>query len=212
MKEKPDLICVNVTFLNRIVEHVALEEYSFVARRDISDGVLNEGIAAFAVSAIAERIIVIESSDDANRFWFMVHVAQGPHLVGVWYKPPAPGETAMINAFETELRVLEGISLGTFVQVDIKVHNAQLLRHSKANSVAGTALKAPCDEAGLQQIMTTPAQQGHLLDLVFTNIPGARVSVLPAMTNHKIVKAELTFEVPEQSTVTRMVWQFAKSG
>ena len=66
----------------------------------------------------------------------MVHVAQGPHLVGVWYKPPAPSETAMINAFETELRVLEGISLGTFVQVDIKVHNAQLLRHSKANSVA----------------------------------------------------------------------------
>ena len=136
MKEKPDVICVNVIFLNRIVEHVALEGYSFVARRDISDGVLNGGLAVFVVSAIVERIIVIESSDDATISWSMVHVAQGPHFAGVWYKPLAPSETAMINAFETELRVLEGISLGTFVQGVIKVHNAQLLRHSKANSVA----------------------------------------------------------------------------
>ena len=134
-----------------------------------------------------------------------MHAAQGPHLVGVWYRPPAPGETATINTFKTKLHALEGISLGTIVLGDTNVHNTLWLRHSIANSVEGTALKAACDEAGLKQLVRTPTREGHLLDLVLTNIPGARASVLPAITDHKIVKAELTFKVPEQSTVTRMV-------
>ena len=38
LKEKPDLICVNETFLDRTLEHRTLEGYSLVARRDRSDG------------------------------------------------------------------------------------------------------------------------------------------------------------------------------
>ena len=83
LTEKPDLICVNETALNRIIEHLTLRGYSLVARRDRSDGRLGGGIAAFAASGIAERVTLIQSSDDAERFWLMVHADQGPHLVGV---------------------------------------------------------------------------------------------------------------------------------
>ena len=93
LREKPDLICLNETCLDRTVERLMLEGYSRVARRDRSDGRLGRGIAAFAASGIAERVALIQSSDDATRFWFMVHADNGPRLVGVWYRPPAPGES-----------------------------------------------------------------------------------------------------------------------
>ena len=48
MTEKPDLVCINETFLYRAVEAIALEGYSLVARRDRNDGRKCGGIAAFA--------------------------------------------------------------------------------------------------------------------------------------------------------------------
>jgi hypothetical protein len=172
MNEKPDLICVNETFLDRTIEYISLEGYALIARRDRADGRKCGGIAAFALTTIAERVTLVESSQDAERFWLLVHANQGPHLVGVWYRPPAPGEIATIDTFKKELNALEGISLGTIVMGDLNVHNARWLTHSSANSVEGTALKAACDEAGLKQIVKTPTREGHLLDVVLTNIPG----------------------------------------
>ena len=59
--------------------------------------------------------------------------------------------------------------------------------------------------------MRAPTREQHLLDLVLTNIPGATATVLPAVAYHKLLTAELTFKVPEQTTITRMVWEFAKA-
>ena len=102
MQQKPDRICVN-------------EISSVVARRDHSNGRLGYGIVAFALSAIAERIIRIQSFDDAERFWFEVHAAQVPRRVDVRHRPLAPGESATINTFKTKLSALEGISLVTIL-------------------------------------------------------------------------------------------------
>ena len=38
MDQKPDFICVNETFLNQAIEHIRLEGYSVIARRNRSDG------------------------------------------------------------------------------------------------------------------------------------------------------------------------------
>ena len=46
---------------------------------------------------------------------------------------------------------------------------------------------------------------------MLTNISRAEAAVLPTITNHEMVKVEQTFNIPEQSTVTRMVWQFVKA-
>ena len=63
---------------------------------------------------------LIQRSDDAEKFWLMVHADQGPHLVGVWYRPPAPGETGTIATFKAEYSALEGMSLGSIVLGDMK--------------------------------------------------------------------------------------------
>ena len=196
--------------MNRTVKHVTLQGYSFVGRRDRSDGGLGGEIVAFAVYAFAERIILIQSFDDAERFGPWCTQPNARVLSEFGTGRGLPGDLVTINTFKTELRALEGISLRMIVLGDMNVHNTQWLRHSRANSVEGTALKAACNDAGLKQTITTLTLENHRLDLVFINIPGASASVLPGLTDHKMVNAELTFKIPEQSTVTRMVWQFAK--
>ena len=101
--------------------------------------------------------------------------------------------------------------MGTIVVGHLNVHNERWLRHSSSNSAEGTAIKTACDEVGLKQIVRAPTREQHFLDLVLINIPGATATVLPAIADHKLVTAELTFKVPEQTTITRMVWEFAKA-
>ena len=211
MKEKPNLICVNETFLDRTLEHLTLEGYTLVARRDRNDGRQGGGIAALAASDIAERVTLIQSSDDAERFWLMVHADQGPHLVGVWYRPPAPGETGTVTTFKSEYSALENTCLGSIILGDLNVHNRQWLKHSSHNSAEGRALQDACDDIGLRQIVTKPTREDHLLDLVLTNISGARTNVLPCIADHKLVVTELPFNVPEQAIISRTVWRYAKA-
>ena len=211
MKEKPNLICVNETFLDRTLEHLTLEGYTLVARRDRNDGRQGGGIAALAASDIAERVTLIQSSDDAERFWLMLHADQGPHLVGVWYRPPAPGETGTVTTFKSEYSALENTCLGSIILGDLNVHNRQWLKHSSHNSAEGRALQDACDDIGLRQIVTKPTREDHLLDLVLTNISGARTNVLPCIADHKLVVAELPFKVPEQAIISRTVWRYAKA-
>ena len=72
-------------------------------------------------------------------------------------------------------------------------------------------MKGACDEVGPTQQVTLPTREKHLLDLVLTNIPNTRATVSPAIADHRLVTAELAFKVPEQTTLTRTVWQFAKA-
>ena len=86
MKRKPDMVCVNETFLNKAVEDVNLEGFTLV-------GVNLAGVTD-------------PMADCAERFWLLVHAEQRPHLVGVWYRPPNPGEVQTVNSFKAEMQSL----------------------------------------------------------------------------------------------------------
>ena len=73
-------------------------------------------------------------------------------------------------------------------------------------------MKAACDEVGLIQKVTQATKGEHLLDLVFTNSPGARAMVSPAIADRRLVTAELAFKVPEQTAVTRTVIRARRIG
>ena len=62
MKQKPDLICINETFLDKSVGHITLEGYVLIARRDRADGRTCGGIVEFALANIAEGFSLIQSS------------------------------------------------------------------------------------------------------------------------------------------------------
>ena len=48
------------------------------------------------------------------------------------------------------------------------------------------------------------------MDLLLRNIPGTRASVLPAITDYKLVTAVIILKVLKLATATRVVLQFAK--
>ena len=160
-------------------------------------------IAAFARSAIAERVTLIQSSDDAGKFLRIEDADEGPRLVGVWYKPPAPGETGTVTKFKAEYSALENTSLGSIILGDLNVHNREWPKHSNHNSTEGRALQDACDDIGLRQIVTKPTRDDHLLDLVLTNVSCVRTSVLPCIADHKLVVAESPFKVLEQAVTSR---------
>ena len=72
-------------------------------------------------------------------------------------------------------------------------------------------MKDACDELGLEQLVRSPTREGHLLDLVVTDITGVKVQTLPAISDHKLIIAELKFKTPESTTVNRTVWQYPKA-
>jgi len=67
-------------------------------------------------------------------------------------------------------------------------------------------MKDVSEELGLQQKVQQQTRQGHLLDLVLTNIPGTNAKVRPAISDHELVLAELKFTMPKREIVKRKVW------
>ena len=63
----------------------------------------------------------------------------------------------------------------------------------------------------LQQKVTKPTREDHLLDLVLTNVPGVRTKILPAISDHKLVVAELPLKVPERVIIPQTIWVYAKA-
>ena len=110
---KPFLVTLNETFLTKAVEHVELEGYEVLARRD-RKGQWGGGVLVFVLSEYAARVTLVEISDEAERVWAIVHSDQGPFLICCWYRPPAPGETASIQSFEREYSKHSADVKGTF--------------------------------------------------------------------------------------------------
>ena len=78
--KKPMLLCFNETFLNKSIEHICVEGYSLVGRRD-REGQFGGGVAIFAKLEHIERITLLHKSADAERLWCLVHSDQGPYAV-----------------------------------------------------------------------------------------------------------------------------------
>lgn len=113
LRAQPALICLNETFLDTSTGEVPLEGYRVVARRDRKDGRKCGGVAVYALDSIHSRVTMVEESATNERVWLVLHADTGPYLVGVWYRPPDPGETASIDSCEEEWQRLSVDVLGT---------------------------------------------------------------------------------------------------
>jgi len=128
---------LNETFLNQAVEHIELEGYKLVARRDRTDGRSGGGIVAFANDSVFERATLIATSDTAERCWLLIHADQVPYLLCTWYRPPTEGEINTIDTFKIEFEELSQQALGTLCIGDINAHHRQWIQAMTAQKVRG---------------------------------------------------------------------------
>ena len=208
---EPDIVCVTETFLDASVGDVSLSGYDLISRRDRDDGRVCGGIAVFALKSISQNVIHIESCTDSERSWHIVHGQQCSFLLGLWYRPPEPGEIATIRSFDADLSRLAESCAFTVVVGDFNVHQKNWLRHSERNSQEGRELQDVASMHGLVQSVKEPTRENVLLDLVLSDCENLSSSVIPGFSDHKGTKSVIKFEVPEEEFIERECFNYTKT-
>ena len=208
----PEVVGVTETFLDPSVLAVSISGYKLISRLDRRDGRRCGGIALFAVTAIADRIVHTGDSDDHERSWHTLHSNLGPVLVGLWYRPPSYHECMSIKDFEKEMRFFSVGAVCTMVFGDLNVHHAEWLRHSIATQPSGVQLYGVCCRLGLSEMVRKPTRGANLLDLFLTDaISGVVCSVLPKISDHNLVLAKVNLRVTQTEPIVRTMWDFCKA-
>ena len=210
MCTKPHIICVNETWLNKSVETVFLEGYVVAARRDRSDLPNRGGVLIFVQEGISALAVELEQSIAAERIWLMLHLPNGPLLLGAWYRPGS-ADYSHISSFETELARLRSGAIATLVIGDLNIHNASWLRFSSSDTVVGRRLRDICDLAGLSQLVSAPTRNANLLDVALCDVHNAKAVVLPKIADHALVEVTVPFPCPQEELSKRSVWMFANA-
>ena len=198
MKEKPTVLCLNETWLDYSVKVVMVEGYKLISRRDRRDGRKCGGVAVFALVEKAGSMTELFKSEVSERLWILVHSDLGPYLIGVWYRPPEPGEVESIKELRKEWNDLSRDAIGTIIVGDINVHHKTWLRRSARNSAEGEELHKFALDAGMQQLVRGATRNQYLLDLVISDVEGLRCEVLSKIADHALVLARMNLPVPDR--------------
>ena len=212
LEKRPEIVVVNESKLNRSVQRPVLAGYELVARRDNSTKHHGGGVLMFVICTLASQVTYMGEGKDAERIWAMVHTAQGPYLVGAWYRPPSPANDESISSLWEELEAHQKGSMGTVLLGDMNVHHSRWLGSSHT-SAAGEAFKLLAADGGLTQLVRSPThERGNRLDLVLTTMPDiVTVTVGPQITDHHIVYACMKLPAPKAKKVERRVYDFKKA-
>lgn len=209
MQPRPNIICMNETFLNQSVQQINLEGYVLVSRKDRPRAIHAGGIAVFAKRDVASQIVHLGNSDDAERSWHLLHTDSGPLLLGCWYRPPHCGEVTSIETLHAEIEKYSASTFGTILLGDMNAHNKKWLRFSSHNSAEGTALCNSARTLGLVEMVKSPTRGPHLLDLCLTDmVSNVQCSVIPGVADHNMVLTEVDFGIQVGTERAREVWDF----
>ena len=204
-----DIICVQETWLSDDVESVTLSGYTLIGRLDRAMGPKKGygGIAIFVRNSLSS-IAVLEYSETSERMWCVLHTHIGALLLGNWYRPPDDDGRSM-NALDDEIQRLRTEVVGIILVGDANVHHKRWLRHSNDNTQLGERLWHISQDNGLKQLVKKPTRGQYLLDLVLTDVPElVTVTVLPELSDHRIVCIDLAVHVPTYAEIPREVWDF----
>ena len=125
-----------------------------------------------------------------ERFWHVVHVDNGPMLLGVWYRPPCRGEIQSIYSLEEELQLHGNGCMGTIIIGDMNVHEKQWLKFSISSSPEDRCLRSICGKHNLVECVRAPTRGRNLLDLFLTVLPHLTTTKLHAgVSDHFMVYA-----------------------
>ena len=120
---KPDILCLNETWLNDSTPRLSITGYEQVSRKDRPQQVVTEfnhgGIAVFR-RAHSILITHVEDSTIAERSWHTLHTDLGPILVGLWYRPPSSPDDHILF-FRVELERLMPTTVGCIVFGDLNI-------------------------------------------------------------------------------------------
>ena len=102
--------------------------------------------------------------------------------------------------------------VGTIVVGDMNIHRARWLRFPNGNTGVGQILQDICVAEGITQCVHEPTRGDYLLDLVLSDIPDyMTTSVLPPITDHRVVMAKVIIDQPSHRIIDRQVWHIREA-
>ena len=156
---------------------------------------------------MVSQVSLLLISVRAERLWFLIHTAQGPLLVGTWYRPPANEDGSIWSCFEEHGKLCDD-SIGCLLVGDLNVHHKSWLSFSSGTTPCGETMRQVISSMGLKQVVKKPTRGPYLLDLVLTDLPGVKAEVMPKIADHNLVQICIPFATPTETIVKRDVWQF----
>jgi len=163
----PEFVAITETHLKKTVESLKLTNYVEVSRRD-RVGRFGGGIALYARHDVHDNVVLLRHSESNELSWHVLHADVGPILLGVWYRPPNPGDLSAINQFEREISEMTDF-VGKIIIGDMNVHSETWLKFSSGESKRGRELESVCAPMSLSRRVTAPTRGDNRLDLVLTD-------------------------------------------
>ena len=119
------------------------------------------------------------------------------------------GEVGSIGSCEEEWRRLSSDHVAAIVVDDVDVHHTRWLRHSSGVSVKGTSLYKLFSANGLKQCVKRPTRKdGHLSNLVISDLAPRSVKISHPIADHNIVLASFHISIPEATLVIRKAFDY----
>ena len=207
-----DILVLQETWLSTDVESVTISGFSLVGRLDrlLGPKCGFGGIAIFARSSLT-NIALLEYEDGAERMWCALLTNLGTILLGNWYRPP-DDDGSSLDGLAAAISRLQSDVIGILLVGDVNIHHQRWLHHSHSNTAVGERLWNICRDAGLKQLVKEPTRKQYLLDLVLSNIPElVKVTVLPEISDNRVVNIEVNAVVSISPAIERTVWMFRKA-
>ena len=110
----PDFVALVETFLDPSVSNPQLPGYVEIGRRDRGSRRQKGGVIIFVREALANYVVHLCNSKNAERIWVIIHSDQGPILLGFSYRRPSYGEIKSIRSLKIELQEYGTNKIGIF--------------------------------------------------------------------------------------------------
>jgi len=206
---RPHVVLIQETWLNESVDKVQITGYDVVSRRDRKKTENRGGILTLQREDF-NGLVHIANSDVEERSWHFLRLGCDTILLANWYRPGAIEHDAFQSLHGEVARYYSEVS-GVFLAGDLNIHHKKWLKFSNADTPVGADLKTFCDSYNLSQLVREPTRNEYLLDLVLTDIPNCKTTVVHYIADHKGILTKLPGPEVLERSVEREVWILKKA-
>ena len=118
----------------------------------------------------------------------------------------------LIHDLCTEAELYCRDAVGLIIVGDMNVHQTSWLTYSWRDTIEGRFLMDTCAVLGLKECVRAPTREGHLLDLVSSDLHAQLTTrVLPSVADHSAIEVTVSMPIAIHETSAREVWLYHKA-
>lgn len=135
---QPHIVMIQEIWLNASTEHIKIENYKEVSRRDRKKTENRGGILTLQRQDF-NGLVHIKDCDEEERSWHFLNLGAEIFLIANWYRPGASVHDGFVRLHQEIAGYFQECS-GVLIVGDLNVHHKRWLRYSNDNTQVGADL------------------------------------------------------------------------